>query len=266
MNFLFLYTELADYFINCCEKLSRHGTVHVIRWPVNKEAPFKFEFPDRVKIYDKHHYSFSQLSELVSSIRPDIIICSGWIDKDYLKLVKPYFGKIPTVVACDTHWKGTFRQRIATLLSPFYLKNRFSHAWVPGQPQYTYVQKLGFKKEKIKTGFYCCDLDKFNAIYEKHMPAKRKIFPKRFLYAGRYYDFKGVTDLWEAFSQVEQEQASGWELWCIGTGSVEPVQHPSIRHFGFVQPKDLEPIVSQTGVFILPSRSEPWAVVVQEYA
>lgn len=266
MNFLFLYTELADYFINCCEKLSQYGTVHVVRWPVNKEAPFQFEFPDKIKIYDKQKYTHEQLTELLANIHPDIIVCSGWIDKDYLKLVKPWFGKIPTVIACDTHWKGTFKQRIATLLSPFFLKNRFSHAWVPGQAQYAYVRKLGFSNQNIKRGFYCCDLDKFNSVYERTIEAKRNSFPKRFLYVGRYYDFKGITDLWEAFIQSENENASGWELWCLGNGSIEPIQHPKIKHFGFVQPKDLEPILSQAGVFVLPSRFEPWAVVVQEYA
>ena len=39
-----------------------------------------------------------------------------------------------------------------------------------------------------------------------------------------------------------------------------------IKHFGFVQPGDLNPILEQTGVFVLPSRFEPWGVVVQEYA
>ncbi|MCE3227676.1 MAG: glycosyl transferase, group 1 [Bacteroidetes bacterium] len=265
MNFLFLYTELADYFINCCEELSTHGTVHIIRWPVNKEAPFRFQFSDKLKIYDKQSYSFEQLITLVSQIKPDIIVCSGWIDKDYLKLVKPYFGKIPTVVACDTHWKGTMKQRLATFLSPFFLKNRFSHAWVPGQPQYNYVRKLGFSEKNTKRGFYCCDLNKFNSVYDRTIESKRNNFPKRFLYVGRYYDFKGITDLWQAFIELDKENVSEWELWCLGAGSIEPVQHPKIRHFGFVQPKDLEPILAQTGIFILPSRFEPWAVVVQEY-
>jgi glycosyltransferase involved in cell wall biosynthesis len=33
-----------------------------------------------------------------------------------------------------------------------------------------------------------------------------------------------------------------------------------------VQPKDLATYTSQTGVFILPSRFEPWGVVVHEFA
>ncbi len=266
MNFLFLYTELADYFLHCCTQLAKSGTVHIIRWPVNKEAPFKFQFPENIKVYDKDKYDLTQLQKLIADIHPNIIICSGWIDKDYLKLVKPYFKKIPTVLTCDTHWTGSLKQKLATFLSPFFLLNKFSHAWVPGSPQEKYVKNLGFRSDKIKTNYYCCDLPKFNSIFEKQFPKKQNSFPKRFLYVGRYYDFKGITDLWEAFKQLQNDVPNEWELWCLGAGDIKPVEHPKIKHFGFVQPSELEPILENTGVFILPSRFEPWGVVVQEYA
>jgi glycosyltransferase involved in cell wall biosynthesis len=266
MTVLFLYTELADYFLKCCEELSQSCEVHIIRWPVNKEAPFDFKYSEKIRIYDKNNFSFDELKNLVSKINPGMIICSGWIDKDYLKLAKPYFKKIPTVLTCDTHWKGSIKQYLAIILSRFFLLNRFSHAWVPGQAQTAYVKKLGFKSSKIWQGFYCCDLQKFNSIYTKQLDQKEKKLPEKFLYVGRYYDFKGVTDLWQAFIELQNEQPNDWELWCLGAGDIKPIEHPKIKHFGFVQPKDLEPILEQTGVFILPSRFEPWGVVVQEYA
>lgn len=266
MTVLFLYTEIADYFIKCCEELSKTTSVHIIRWPVNKEAPFVFSFSDKLKVYDKSEFDYSQLDTLLKKIAPDIIVCSGWIDKDYLKLVKPYFKKIPTVLTCDTHWTGSFKQHVATFLSRFFLLNRFSHAWVPGNAQTQYVEKLGFAPKKIKSGFYCCDLEKFNTIYKNQQPIKKNSFPKKFLFVGRYYEFKGVTDLWEAFIQLQNEVANEWELWCLGTGSIPPIEHKKIKHFGFVQPKDLEEITQKCGVFVLPSHFEPWGVVVQEYA
>lgn len=266
MKVLFLYTELADYFLKCCEELAKSGEVHIVRWPVNKEAPFNFKYSEKIKVYDKNKYSVPELEKLVATIDPDILICSGWIDKDYLKITKPYFKKIPTVLTCDTHWRGSLKQYLAIFLSRFFLLNTFSHAWVPGKPQTTYVQKLGFKPGKISTGFYSCDLPKFNAVYEAQFKSKEQNFPKRFLYVGRYYEFKGINDLWQAFIELQKESPNEWELWCLGAGDLQPAEHSKIKHFGFVQPKDLEPILEQTGVFILPSRFEPWGVVVQEYA
>jgi len=266
MKVLFLYTELADYFLKCCEELTKSAEVHIIRWPVNKEAPFEFKYPEKIKVYDKNKYNFSELEKLTASMQPDMIICSGWIDKDYLKLTKPYFKKIPTVLTCDTHWRGDLKQYIAVVLSRFFLLNTFSQAWVPGIPQTGYLKKLGFKTEVISQGFYCCDLPRFNKIYENQIKQKRAEFPKRFLYVGRYYSFKGIEELWQAFIELQKEEASEWELWCLGAGNLKPAEHPKIKHFGFVQPKDLEPILEKTGVFVLPSRFEPWGVVVQEYA
>jgi glycosyltransferase involved in cell wall biosynthesis len=195
-----------------------------------------------------------------------MIVCSGWVDKEYLRITRKYAKKIPTVLTCDTRWNGAIRQRIATLISPFYLLRIFSHAWVPGEAQARYVHKLGFKQDSVKRGFYCCDLVKFNSIYNEFKSEKEENFPKRLIFAGRYYDFKGITDLWEAFSALQQEAPNGWELWCLGTGTIAPVQHPKIKHFGFVQPGALDSILGKTGVFVLPSRFEPWGVVVQEYA
>jgi glycosyltransferase involved in cell wall biosynthesis len=266
MTVLFLYTELAEYFIKCCEELSKKTNVHIIRWPVNKEAPFEFSFTQNIRVYDKNKYDYSSLEKLIKEISPDLIVCSGWIDKDYLRLVKPYSKKIPTVLTCDTHWSGSLKQYAAIILSRFFLLNKFSHAWVPGTSQANYVKKLGFEIKKIKKGFYCCDLKKFNEIYNKQIDLKRNNFPKKFLFVGRYYDFKGIKDLWNAFIELQEEEPNEWELWCLGAGSITPVKHDKIKHFGFVQPNKLDDIIQQCGVFVLPSHFEPWGVVVQEYA
>lgn len=266
MTILFLYTELAEYFIKCCEELAKKTKVHIIRWPVNKEAPFIFSFSESIRVYDKNKYDFGGLQKLVREINPNLIVCSGWIDKDYLRIVKPFYKKIPTVLTCDTHWSGSLKQHAAIVLSRFFLLNKFSHAWVPGNSQANYVKKLGFDPKKIKKGFYCCDLKKFNAIYNKQISIKQHDFPKNFLFVGRYYDFKGIKDLWDAFVEMQEESPNEWELWCLGTGSITPIKHNKIKHFGFVQPDKLDEIIQKCGVFVLPSHFEPWGVVVQEYA
>ena len=265
MRILFLYTELADYLVTCCKELSLNNDVFIIRYPVNKEAPFKFEF-ETLNVFDKSDFSFDALCKKVNEINPDKIICSGWIDKDYLKIVKKYFNKIPTVIAFDTQWRGDLKQKMACILSPAFLLKRFSHAWVAGQRQAVYAGKLGFKKENVLQGFYSCDVKLFQQYYFKFREAKSKQFPKRFLFVGRYYEFKGLLNLWEAFIQLQSESPNEWQLCCVGAGTLEPIEHPKIKHFGFVQPSAFENIISQTGVFILPSLYEPYGVVVHEYA
>jgi glycosyltransferase involved in cell wall biosynthesis len=257
---------LAAYFLQCAQLLSKTAEVAIIHWPINSEAPFEFENNSSIKLYSKKTYSINELKNLITSFQPNVMVCSGWIDKDYLQLVKPYHKKIPTVLTCDTQWNATPKQYLAMILSRLFLLNKFSHAWVPGEIQYKYAIKLGFRSKQIYQNFYCCDLDFFNKIYLEHSLKKNLDFPKKFIYVGRYYHFKGVTDLWEAFIQLQNETPNDWELWCFGKGDIPPISHTKIKHMGFVQPQNLSSFLLQTGVFVLPSRFEPWGVVVHEYA
>src|SRR5687767_14923510 len=128
---LFLYTELANYSFACFHALVLKGIeLHVIRYRVNKEAPFEFPEMNKVHLYDRNALDTSQMDRLIAEIHPDLIVCSGWVDKDYLKICKKYFGKIPTVLALDNQWKGSLRQYIASLVSRAYLLKIFSHCWV----------------------------------------------------------------------------------------------------------------------------------------
>jgi glycosyltransferase involved in cell wall biosynthesis len=267
MKYCFLYTELAKYFISCIEQLTEFAEVHVINYPVNKEAPFQFNKNNsKIFYYDRFNYNSNELQELILKINPVIIFCSGWIDKDYLKICKKFKAKIPTVLCMDTKWKGNFRQILASVFSKFLIQNKFSHAWVPGNQQRLFAEKLGIKTSNIKLGYYCADVNLFNQFFENQFLYKKTNFPKRFLYVGRYYDFKGIKTLWDAFIKLQNETPNDWELWCLGNGDLEPIVHPKIKHLGFVQPENLNEIISSTGVFILPSLVEPWGVVVQEYA
>lgn len=267
MRVLFLYSEIADYFLASCKALiSKGADVHVVKFAVNKEAPFRFVYPDGIHVYERDNYTDSQLISLVQTIQPNIIVCSGWIDKSYLKVCKKFKNKCLTVLALDNHWKGTLKQKLASIASSFYLKNRFSKCWVPGELQYNYALKLGFKSNEVLTGFYSCDFNLFHNQYLLNIESKKKNFPKRFIFVGRYYDFKGIKDLWNAFIELQNESSNDWELWCLGTGDIEPIKHENIKHFGFVQPQNLPEYIKNTGVFVLPSHFEPWGVVVHEFA
>jgi len=261
MKTLFLYTELAGYNFPCFNELIKQvAEVLIISYPVNKEAPFKFD-NSILKVYNRKELSYNQMLELCNNFNPDVICCSGWIDKEYLKICKQFKGKAKRVVSIDNKWTGTLKQRVASLLNFYFIKPYFDYAWVPGESQKQFAYKLGFNKNKILNGFYSADVDLFNQVYN---PIKKR--SKRFIYSARYYSFKGIENLWQAFIELQNEFPNEWELWCLGTGDVTPIQHAKIKHFGFVQPSNLPNIMQQADVFILPSLIEPWGVVVHEFA
>jgi glycosyltransferase involved in cell wall biosynthesis len=264
---LILYTELANYTVACLRELDAQKLdIHLVRWPINKEAPFQFVFPEGITVYERNNFTEAQLLELAEKISPDAILCCGWVDKAYVKICRKFSGKAVTILTMDNKWLGTFRQRAATVVARFMLKPVFRFIWVPGKPQKEFALKLGFRKENIRTGFYSADVPFFRKQYEENLLAKQQQFPHRIIYAGRYYSFKGVEELWDAFAQVKKEIPSDWELWCLGTGDLKPAEHPAIKHFGFVQPGEMSSFVSKCGVYVLPSRVEPWGVAVHEFA
>ena len=265
-SIVILYTELAAYTIACLEALAVRGViVHVIHYPVNKEAPFKFNLQHKSLFYfNKKAYNRNQLTELIERINPSLMYCAGWIDKDYLHVVKKHKHKSVTILGFDNKWVGNIKQRLSSIYARLFITPYFNYAFVPGNLQQTFALHLGFKQQQIIKGVYSADVNLFNSIYNKQLLQKNKELPKRFIYIGRYYDFKGITELWQAFIEFKNETSNTWELWCLGTGDIIPIEHPDIKHYGFVQPADLEHYLYQTSVFILPSKFEPWGVVVHE--
>lgn len=264
MRILILYYELAEYILVCLNSLAEkyECEIHVIRRPVNQEAPFEFtQLNPKIKLYNRADLSENNYKELLNEINPQLIFCGGWSDKLYLKIVKDFHTKSATVLAFDNWWTGSLKQRILSLGFKLTYKKHFQYAFIPGLPQQKFAEQLGFGTSNIRHGVYTANFPFFNNQYNP-----QKVLNRRFIYVGRYYDFKGIEDLWTAFVQLQNESPNDWELWCLGTGSIEPLQHPKIKHFGFVQPKEMPDYLKQTDVFVLPSRFEPWAVVVQEFA
>jgi glycosyltransferase involved in cell wall biosynthesis len=264
---VFLYSEIAGYFMACANALVKEADVMVVRWPKNNEAPFDFTISKDVIMLDKSKFRLDDLQKKVLGFEPDILVCCGWMDKDYLRIVKKLDPAVKKVLSLDNHWTGSLKQRIASLLSPFYLKKMFTHAWVPGNKQATFAKKLGFG-ENILKGFYCADTILFEQKYRETFERKRKVLPKRFLYVARYVKHKGIFEMWEAFNQLQKEYPNEWELWCLGTGDEfeNRVESDKIKHFGFVQPNEMDDFIANSAVYILPSTFEPWGVSTQEFA
>ena len=236
----------------------------IVHWPIHPEAPFEFESTNHYTLHPKDKHNQESLKQLLAQINPTTIVCSGWMDSDYNALAKAYRKRIPVVLTLDNWWTGSLKQHLAALTAHWFIRRRFNRAWVPGEPQIPFAQKLGFSGNFLATGFYCADPKPFQAIYEK-----RKVTPpsKKILYIGRYLNVKGVRELWAGFMELSNEFPE-WELHCIGTGELWDIRtiHPKITHHGFQQPHELESHIVDAACFVMPSKKEPWGVVLHEMA
>lgn len=265
------YLELSGYFIACLETLvKKHDIdVHVVRKLINKEAPFKLnDLSNNIKLYNADDLDYNSLKNLAENINPDLFFSGGWGEKKYLKLAKHLKKTTITVLGFDNKWEGNLKQRILITLGRIIIKPKFNYAFVPGQKQKKFAQKLGFPNNKIKLGAYSADINYFSQVFDKNKANLNTNQTKHFLYIGRYIKHKGIFDMWNAFAEIQAETPNDWEFWCIGTGEEEPNKfiHPKIKHFGFVQPNEMVNYLKPNGVYILPSHFEPWGVSVHEMA
>lgn len=267
LKIIVLYEELAWYFINCLNTLAENTeiTITVFSKKVNVIAPFEFKNKHKnIVIHNREDFTENELIQKSKQINPDAIFLCGWIYKPYLTLIKSLNTK-NCILGLDNQWSGSLRQIFGSVYFRIVFKKQIKSAFVPGNLQFKFAQKLGFSEKHIAKSIYCCDYSLFQKFYIQNQSLKKISFPKRFLYVGRYETEKGIETLWKAFTELLEEKKTDWELWCLGKGSISPMQHPKIKHFGFMQQDELNDIIKNTGVFVLPSVFEPWGVVVHEY-
>ena len=261
---LFLFTELSGYILNSFDNaLSVGFEVHVINYPVNNQAPFKLIKNKNIFFYRRNEFNSSyDIMALVKDIKPRAIFISGWIDNEYLNVIRNSSIKFKKILMLDNPWRGTLFQNLWALYFKFSYKSIFDYIWIPGKPQLKYAIKLGFKKEDIYEGLYTCNNEIFNNENTLSRPIKSKIL----LFVGRYSKEKGLQELWHNFVSINSTLEFKWELWCVGTGNLwaDRIEDSNIKHFGFVQQEKLVEIIAGSDIYVLPSKYEPWGVSLHE--
>ncbi len=271
MRILVLYSEMAGYFLACVRHhvATYGGEFHIVRWPVNPEAPFQFEDEPGITYYERRDLDNAGLEQLAQQVQPDVVYVTGWIDRPYLKVAKRLRRQgIPVVAAFDAQWHGNRRQKIAVAASPFFIRPCFSHAWVPGLWQYEYARRLGFPREQIEIGMYSADVERFWEVYEEEKRKKEEQFPRKFLFVGRLHEIKGLWELLGAWKELWEAGQQEWSLDIYGAGPLrdELPGLPGVTIREFVQPDQLPELTRDAGVFLLPSRYDPWAVTLHEFS
>ena len=255
MKILILYRELAGYTLECLNKLAANHELLVVHYPVNKEAPFNFEFNATIRLESKSELTSTKIVQF----NPNFILCSGWSDLEYIDWVKAL--NKPTALAFDTIWQSNLKFVLGSFYFKLKYKRLFQFAFIPGKSQMKTAKNLGFPDENIFNGFYSCE-DIFR-ITRKPLSEKKELWC-----IARYIPKKNLNFLCETFLSIMPNERSGWTLNIAGTGELFPtrIEDDAIVHHGFIQPKELSAKLENAAAFVLPSLYEPWGVVVHEMA
>ena len=267
MRIVYLYRQVMPYNEVVFEEFRKDG-VELLVFKKSKKLSSPYH-PKRVDWFEYRNYedyTGDQIFGQVIDFSPDVLFVCDWSIRKFNRVAQLCRKKlgIPVVVGCDTQFVGG-KQWLNVVSAPFRHRKFFTHIMVAGYRQYEYALKLGFNSDQIKFGLYACDRQKFSSIQKKSSGSPSKTF----LFVGRMTANKGVDmliDLWD------RKFLNKHKLIMVGQGDLTTYvmqkagDLENVEIHEFMDQASLAQISSKADCFVLPSRIEPWGVVVQEFA
>lgn len=203
------------------------------------------------------------LLEAVKRQRPDAVVVCGWIYWPYTSLVRsPALRDARMILGMDSPWRGSWTQRLARFRLASTLR-RCAAVVTAGERSATYARKLGVPEERIRTGYYGFDYQRFGRVGES-----RASWPRQFLFLGRYVAQKDLGTLVAAYERYRELVADPWGLTCCGDGRDGGLlaNRTGVVDIGFKLPSELPDVFRSHGAFVMASHFEPWGVAIAEAA
>lgn len=192
---------------------------------------------------------------LLRKIKYDNLIIAGW---DYLEcwIAALVSRKDKNALVIESSILESVITGLKGWLKHLFV-SRISTVYASGKLQADLAFSLGFKGELKKTK----GVGIFNIVKQPTYHPVEKV--TRFIYVGRLSPEKNLVFLIQTFNKLPQ-----LTLNIVGFGplesSLKQVAHSNIIFHGAVANADLPKYYRQNDVFILPSISEPWGLVVEE--
>lgn len=240
--------------------------VRILHQTAIAKPPFYAPFDDAeiTKGLDVTSWEGSVSDERVNAeldaFQPDVLVINSWHVGAYRRAGRRWRGKALRIVVMDHQWHGTPKQWAGRLARRFIIEPAFDAALLPGDEQAVFARHLGFEQHEIIFAMNTCD----DSFFTGPQPELHD----RFLFAGRLVDTKGVDVLAQAYAAYRASVPDPWPLTIVGTGHMSTLFDgiDGVTFTGFLSPDELPPIMAEAGCFVLPSRFEPWGVVIHEAA
>ena len=242
--------------------------------------PYKLLFN---KSYEETNL-FERVRRLINEIKdfnPDIVVVPGYFDIAYwFVLIYTKLNKKKIITGFDSteydHKRIWFKEKIKKIFIKL-----CDGVFCYGTKSREYVCKLGMRDDKVFIRFQATDNNTIEKIYLEKFKLKEnlknsyKIRKKyNFIYVGRLSPEKNVKLLIEAFYEINKfENVIDWGLIIVGDGPQKEELMNLVNKLGlkdfiyFVGGKNWKEVIdfyALSDVFILPSISEPWGLVVNE--
>lgn len=196
-----------------------------------------------------------ELFKILNATRYKELIIGGW-DSLPMWLGAMVSQKQKNALVIESSYIESSTSGIKGLIKRLFL-SRITKVYASGLAQRKISDNLGFKGETVITK----GVGVFNYIKQPPYTSREEV--RRFLYVGRLVAVKNIEFIIDKFNKHPE-----LELTIIGFGELEEklkaMAKDNIKFLGAVDNKDLYKHYQRADVFILPSKSEAWGLVVEE--
>ncbi len=209
---------------------------------------------------------------------PEIIIVSGYSQpSSFLAMLYAKLFRIRFILWCEsTKNDQRYNYPLKEAYKRWFIRNCAQYL-VPGRASFEYLTLLGAEESKICIAVNAVDNDFFADACDKNR-GNRELFKRSkgyseeiILYVGRLIEEKGILDLLKAFQLLSCNRHNlGLVLIGMGEGAVKfrkfcaEQNIKNVFFAGFVHQDDLPAYYAAGDVFVLPTHSDTWGLVLNE--
>ena len=256
-----IVTNLASFYkVNLYNQIGRHCKILVVYTNDHADGRnsdfYKREMNfDSVSLHGSTAVKIIQMCRILRRTNYKELILGGW---DSLSLWTGAFlsPKNKNSLVVESSYLESTTRGLKGLVKRIFVA-RISKVYASGKAQRQVVDNLGFRGcTKITKG-----VGIFNYIKQPAYTARQEV--RNFLYVGRLTAVKNLDYLVDKFNHHPE-----LNLTIIGFGELEDSLRAkagaNITFLGAINNSDLSQYYQQADVFVLPSKSEPWGLVVEE--
>jgi len=222
---------------------------------------------------------FARVQKEFFEYRPDLVVVPGYEPLSLLIILLARLMGRQVIMAVDSTEADRQRNPLKEAIKKIAVglcDGFFSY----GTRSSAYLRKLGAPEDRIFSDCQAIDNQSLKRICQEVSPNREGLqaqlgWKKRnFVYVGRLAEVKNVETLLQAFASVKQRstRSNDWGLILVGEGErkeelQEMVRALPVADVFFVGGKswdEVPKVLALCDVLVLPSRSEPWGLVVNE--
>jgi glycosyltransferase involved in cell wall biosynthesis len=180
------------------------------------------------------------------------------------------------MIMMDDAWERTDCSDALTGFIKRLIHRNIDGAFIPAPSHRDYYRMMGFSEERIVCGVDVVDNDFFSRGADEVRRREEEwrsilLLPKRyFLFVGRFLRRKGIEDLIDAYVLYRNMTDDPWDMVLVGAGpEKDTITNLAARIEGIrlVGPKHGDRLClyyALAAALVVPSRSDPWGLVVNE--